>query len=159
LPSKESLIYLAWSKAPAMQKFFYKTIPFLPVRDIQETIAYYKNELGFVDEWFWGDPPTDAGCHRDNLSLLFNQNPEMAERISGFELVMFVDDVDGVYEEFKNNRNILITSDLKDEPWGIREFTIRDLNGYLLRISCSIERINKLNAPSHKQEKIKRGKL
>jgi uncharacterized glyoxalase superfamily protein PhnB len=128
-----------------MQKFFYKTIPFLPVRDIQETIAYYKNELGFIDEWFWGDPPTDAGCHRDTLSLLFNQNPAMADRISGFELVMFVDDVDGVYEEFSNNCNIIIASPLTDEPWGIRDFVIRDINGYLLRISCSIERIKKLN--------------
>ena len=142
-----------------MQKFFYKTIPFLPVRDIHETIEYYKNELGFVDEWFWGDPPSDAGCHRDNLSLLFNHNPDMAERISGFELVMFVDDVDGVYHEFQSNANILITSDLKDEPWGIREFTIRDINGYLLRISCSIERINKFNTDTRQKEKIKKGKL
>lgn len=142
-----------------MQKFFYKTIPFLPVRDIQETIGYYKTELGFVDEWYWGDPPSDAGCHRDDLSLLFNQNPTMAKKIPGFELVMFVDDVDGIYYEFKNNKNIEITSDLKDEPWGIREFTIRDINGYLLRISCSIDRINKMKNGTLKKEAVKKGKL
>jgi hypothetical protein len=142
-----------------MQKFFYNTIPFLPVRDIGETIRYYKNELGFVDEWYWGDPPSDAGCHRDDLSLLFNLNPAMAKKIPGFELVVFVDDVDSIYYEFKNNKNIEITSDLKDEPWGIREFTIRDINGYLLRISCSIERIKKIKNGTLKKETIKNGKL
>jgi hypothetical protein len=131
-----------------MQKFFYKTVPFLPVKDLEETVRYYKNELGFTDEWFWGSPPTDAGCHRDDLSLLFNQNLALAERIEGFEMVMFVDDVDGIYAEFKRNPAIEITSPIKNEPWGIREFTIRDINGYFLRISCSLERIKKLKKAS-----------
>jgi catechol 2,3-dioxygenase-like lactoylglutathione lyase family enzyme len=142
-----------------MQKFFYKSIPFLPVHDIRETIAFYTGELGFVGEWFWGDPPTDAGCHRDSLSLLFHHDPEMAKRIAGFELVMFVDDVDGVFEEFHSNQNILITSNLKDEPWGIREFTIRDINGYVLRVSCSLERIRKLKNPIPQESKIKKPRL
>ena len=127
-----------------MQKFFYKTLPFLPVRNLEETIHFYKSKLGFKDEWFWGSPPTDAGCHRDQLSLLFNQNSTLAEKIQGFELVMFVDDVDGIYEEFKSKKDIEIISPLKNEPWGIREFTVKDPNGYYLRISCSIERIKKM---------------
>ena len=131
-----------------MQKFFYKTVPFLPVKDLEETVRYYKDELGFTDEWFWGNPPTDAGCHRDELSLLFNQNLALAERIEGFELMMFVDDVDGIYAEFKDNPAIEITSPIKNEPWGIREFTIRDINGYFLRISCSLERLKKLKKAS-----------
>lgn len=142
-----------------MQKFFYKTIPFLPVRDVRETIRYYKTHLGFRDAWFWGEPPTDAGCRRDELSMLFNENPELAERIQGFELVMFVDDVDGIYNEFKRDPDIEITSPVKDEPWGIREFTIRDPNGYLLRISCSIERMKKLKNSNSKKVAEKDGKM
>jgi uncharacterized glyoxalase superfamily protein PhnB len=126
-----------------MEKFFYKTLPFLPVRNLRETIQYYKDKLGFQGEWFWGDPPTDAGCQRNELSILFNQNPEFNERVKGLELVMFVDDVDGIYSELKNKSGVEIASPIKDEPWGIREFTVKDINGYLLRISCSLERINK----------------
>jgi uncharacterized glyoxalase superfamily protein PhnB len=126
-----------------MEKFFYKTLPFLPVRNLRETIQYYKDKLGFQGEWFWGDPPTDAGCQRNELSILFNQNPEFSERVKGLELVMFVDDVDGIYSELKNKSGVEIASPIKDEPWGIREFTVKDINGYLLRISCSLERINK----------------
>jgi uncharacterized glyoxalase superfamily protein PhnB len=132
-----------------MEKFFYKTVPFLPVRNLEETVSYYKDQLGFTDEWFWGSPPTDAGCHRNDLSLLFNENPALAEKIEGFELVMFVDDVDGIYEEFRGRSTIEIITPIKDEPWGIREFTVRDINGYFLRISCSIERINKHKTMKH----------
>ncbi len=129
-----------------MKKFFYKSVPFLPVHSLTETIEYYTDVLGFTDPWYWGDPPTDGGCHRDELSLLFNQNPEMAEKVDGFELVMFVDDVDGIYDEFRNNPEIKVTAPIRDKPWGIREFTVQDPNGYLLRISCSLERIRKFRA-------------
>ncbi len=129
----------------APQRFFYKSVPFLPVRNLRETIDYYKRNLDFCDEWFWGDPPTDAGCRRDQLSLLFNENPSFARKIQGLELVMFVDDVDGIYEDLMANPEIEIISPLRNEPWGIREFTIRDINGYSLRISCSIERLRKMN--------------
>ena len=141
-----------------MKKFFYKTVPFLPVHDLNATIEFYTHVLGFTDAWFWGDPPTDAGCHRDELSLLFNYNPAMAKKIGGFELVMFVDDVDGIYNEFRGKPQIKFTAPIKDEPWGIREFTIRDLNGYFLRISCSIERINKhLRGETKKHQRARAG--
>jgi catechol 2,3-dioxygenase-like lactoylglutathione lyase family enzyme len=151
-PPLNQPISISFVETRAMQKFFYNTIPFLPVRDIRETIRYYKTHLGFKEEWFWGEPPTDAGCHRDELSLLFKEDPLLSERIQGFELVMFVDDVDGIYKEFKTNPDIEIAAPIKDEPWGIREFTIRDINGYLLRISCSLERINKFK--KNKPEKV-----
>lgn len=129
----------------AVSRFFYKSIPFLPVKNLDDTIDYYTRQLGFGNAWFWGDPPTDAGCSRDQLSLLFHRDPAFAIKIAGLELVMFVDDVDGIYEEFRCNPVIDITSDICDEPWGIREFTIRDPNGYGLRLSCSIARIQKMN--------------
>ena len=140
-----------------MKKFFYKTVPFLPVHDLNATIDFYTRILGFTDAWFWGDPPTDAGCHRDELSLLFNQNPGMAKKIGGFELVMFVDDVDGIYDKFKSKPQIKFTAPIKDEPWGIREFTIRDLNGYFLRISCSIERIKKQLGETKEKQRARMG--
>jgi catechol 2,3-dioxygenase-like lactoylglutathione lyase family enzyme len=126
-----------------MQKFFYKSVPFLPVKDLAETIRFYKT-LGFTGEWLWGSPPTDAGIRRDELSLLFNHNPELAEKMEGFELVIFVDNVDDIFNEFNKKREIQIIAPLQDEPWGIREFSVKDNNGYRLRISCSLQRIQRL---------------
>lgn len=119
-------------------KKFYKVTPFLPVRNIQETLVYYKHELGFYDEWTWGK---DGGIRRDEMRLLFGENPGYLSSINkesyGFELVWFVDNVDDIYKEYQDKK-LNIVSELKDEPWGIREFTIKDINGYFIRISETI---------------------
>lgn len=132
-----------------MQKFFYKAVPILPVKNLEETIQYYKQQLGFKDEWYWGNPPTEAGCQRNSMSLLFKRNRVLAEKIQGFQISMFVDDIDGIYSEFSEKQLVKITSPIRDEPWGMREFTLEDINGYLLRISCSIERINRQKIKNH----------
>ena len=124
-------------------KHFSHAVPFLPVKDLKETITYYKEKLGFYNEWFWGNPPSDAGIQRDNLRLLFNQNKEYATIINSekqaFEVVVFVQNVDAIFEEYKSKR-VKIVSGLKDEPWGVREFTVKDVNGYFLRITEGIEK-------------------
>ena len=44
------------------------------------------------------------------------------------------EDVDALYE-IHRVRGANIISPLEHKPWGIREYTVRDLNGYELRIS------------------------
>ena len=116
----------------------YKVVPFLPVKDLKETINFYKEYLGFSNEWFWEE--TDAGISRDELRLLFNRNPTHAERINSpnqsLEVCWFVDNVDEFYKEYKE-KGVQIVSELKNEPWGIREFTIKDINGYWIRVGES----------------------
>lgn len=123
------------------EKFFDHTVPFLPVKDLKETIAYYRDKLGFSNEWFWED--SDAGIERDDMHLLFNKNAEFAERINGggdrgFELMWFVENVDDIHDEYKE-KGIEITGELKDEPWGVREFAFKDINGYYVRVAEGIE--------------------
>ena len=120
------------------QKKIYKVVPFLPVKDLKETIKFYKDYLGFSNEWFWED--TDAGISRDELRLLFNRNPMHVDKINSssqsLEVCWFVDNVDEFYKEYKE-KNVHIISELKNQPWGIREFTIKDINGYWIRVGES----------------------
>lgn len=122
-------------------KKFYKTTPFLPVKNLRETLDYYKDVLGFYEEWAWGD--IDGGIRRDDMRMIFCQDPDYVEAINNdvyhFVLIWFVDNVDEIYDEFRL-KNILITADIKDEPWGIREFTFRDINGYHIRVSETIKK-------------------
>jgi len=46
--------------------------------------------------------------------------------------------VDDIYNEYLA-REIEVLTKPTDEPWGIREFTIKDINGYLIRISETIQ--------------------
>jgi len=120
-------------------KHFSHAVPFLPVKDLKETIAYYKDKLGFYEEWFWED--SDAGIRRDDLRLLFNRNPEHVAQINSnsqaFEICWFVQNVDAIYKEYKT-KGVEFDKELEDKPWKIREFTIFDNNGYSIRIGEAI---------------------
>jgi uncharacterized glyoxalase superfamily protein PhnB len=120
-------------------KKFYHCVPFMPVRNLQETIDYYRDKLGFYNEWFWKN--MDAGIARDNMRLLFNYAPDHVDMINTqdkhFEVMWFVDNVNEIYQEYKE-KDVTIASELEDKPWGVREFTVLDINGYYLRIAEGI---------------------
>ncbi|HRF76397.1 MAG TPA: VOC family protein [Chitinophagales bacterium] len=119
---------------------FHRQIPVLPVADLKATIKYYKSKLGFSDEWFWED--TDAGCGRNELFMLFNLNPELLQAIQSaaapFEIIWIVEQVDVIYNEYAQ-KELAIISEPENKPWGMREFTIKDINGYTIRIAEPIE--------------------
>ena len=129
------------------EKKFHKILPFLPVRNLRETLDFYKNSFGFYDDWTLGDK--DGGIKRDDLRLRFGENPDHLKHINSdehrFELVWFVENVDEIYAEFKGGK-LNIVSDLKNEAWGIREFTVEDINGYLIRVSETIQKETSGNA-------------
>jgi len=120
-----------------MPATFSHSVPFLPVKDLKGAITYYTQQLGFSGEWLWED--TDGGCRRDGVSILFNHDPVFAERIQGLEIVVFVANVNEVYEEYRMKPEINIVTPLQDRPWGMRDFTVQEINGYLLRISTALE--------------------
>jgi uncharacterized glyoxalase superfamily protein PhnB len=117
-------------------------IPFLPVKNLEETIQFYKEKLHFTDEWYFGTPATDAGIGRDGLNLLFVLNPEYCNVINSdkhrFEICLFVSNVDEIYRDIKSS-NVVILTELQTEPWNVREFSILDCNGYILRIGEGLE--------------------
>jgi hypothetical protein len=49
------------------QKFI-RCNPHLPVRDLRATLDYYRDTLGFYDEWTLGEK--DEGIRRDEMRLL-----------------------------------------------------------------------------------------
>jgi catechol 2,3-dioxygenase-like lactoylglutathione lyase family enzyme len=122
-----------------MSSNFSHAVPFVPVRDLKETINYYRDQLGFNEEWFWED--TDAGIRRNDLRLLFMHDPEFVSRINSngrhFEICWFVNNVEEVYDEYKK-KDIRIVSPLESKPWQMKEFTIEEINGYWIRIGAGI---------------------
>jgi hypothetical protein len=48
-----------------------------------------------------------------------------------WDAYVWVDDVDGLYREFKS-RAVTITRGLCDQPYGVRDFDVEDCNGYRL---------------------------
>jgi N-acetylglutamate synthase-like GNAT family acetyltransferase/uncharacterized glyoxalase superfamily protein PhnB len=108
--------------------------PILAVRDIVAAIAYYRDTLGFPDVWQYGDPPTHAGANRDGVQIQFSLDPALAESASGSSLWLNVRNVAVLYTEHRRSGAEIIAP-LDAKPWGVTEYTVRDLNGYRLRFA------------------------
>ena len=113
--------------------------PTLAVRNMKETIEFYQKSLGFKMGMAFPDVnnPEYADLSRDGMVLMFiparNLNIGAEEKLGvGVNLYMQIDgDIDEYYAELKK-RGVKIANEIKDEPYGIRDFTIEDIDGYKL---------------------------
>ncbi len=117
-------------------KKFIRNSPHLPVKNLRVTLDFYRDKLGFYDEWTWGDK--DGGIRRDDMRILFGQDPDFTGAVNNkrnrLPLMWFVDNIEEVFSEFKE-RDIEIVSTLKEHPYGLTEFAFIDINGYYIRIA------------------------
>lgn len=102
--------------------------PALYVPDVVAAEKFYTTKLGFTPSFLWGDPPTFAGVLLDRIQIFMEQgdpNP------SGGYLCFVVGNADELYE-FQKANGIEVLESPGDRHYGIRDFTIKDLNGYVL---------------------------
>lgn len=102
--------------------------------DIELTLAYYKEVLGFESTWAWGNPPTFGSATVGGVSIHFNLQPELAKKVEGHQHWVKVEEVDELYQ-LHRSRDATIVSEIEDKPWGAREYIVQDLNGYHLRFA------------------------
>jgi ribosomal protein S18 acetylase RimI-like enzyme len=102
--------------------------------DVERTLAYYKDVLGFETTWKWDDPPTFGGASLGGVSLMFCLQPELAKSVKGHQHWIKVEDADELYEKHKAN-DAKIVQEIEDRPWNVREYVVEDINGYCLRIA------------------------
>lgn len=102
------------------------------VRDVVKSVAFYKDVLGFGNEWFWGEPPTFAGAGLGSVRVMFCEQPELAKHIEGHQHSFRSAEIDAHFEKHKA-AGAQIISPIENKPWGIREYTVRDPDGYHLR--------------------------
>jgi len=100
--------------------------------DIEATLAYYKDVLGFESTWKYGDPPVFGSVSKGGVTITFNLQPELAAKVRGHQHGVRVDDIDELYR-FHKSKGAQIVEEIEDKPWGIREYIVEDLNGYHLR--------------------------
>ena len=116
---------------------FWAVVPVLATTDVESTAKFYRDVLQFaVDDRFFG--PDWAMLWADQCQLFLSLNPAVAKTAAGQQISICVPGVDAMYETHKAN-GATIVSDLKDQPWGIREYVVEDPNGYHLRFQAHIE--------------------
>ena len=106
--------------------------------DVAGTIKYYEETLGFEQDFIWGDPPVYAGVKSGGAELYITHDPALAEAIRertlGPDIFIWVEKIDKIYARHKVN-NAVIEEELSERPWGVRQYVIREPNGYRLKIA------------------------
>ena len=109
--------------------------------NIEATLDYYKDKLGFRCRGTWLNPPVYAIVERDEHRIHFRlaepatQNPDKyADEL--LDAYLFVEDADALYAEYLG-RGVEFTRPLGDTPWGAREFVVKDCDGRLLAFGAN----------------------
>ena len=102
--------------------------PGLPVPDVLAAAEFYTNRLGFSLGFTWGEPPSMAGVNLGEVQVFL----ERGTAASGGSAVYFVvGDADELHA-FHRANGVEIVEEPDDRPYGLRDYTVRDPNGYVL---------------------------
>ena len=113
-------------------KQFVQGAPVLHVPDVMAAAVFYRDVLGFT--WDFGDD-TYAVVWRDNSAIHFVKDDRSP---SGIHLFQWVKDVDAYYKEIVD-RGADVAKEPTNQPYGIREFGLSDLNGVGIVFGQDIE--------------------
>jgi lactoylglutathione lyase len=118
-----------------------KLTPNLMVEDVQQTLAFYHDVLGFnVLMTLPAQPPFDfAIVQRDQVEFMFQSRSNLSENVPalmghaiGASQTFYIE-VEGLKELYEALRDqVDIVVDLHTTFYGTQEFYFRDENGYIL---------------------------
>ncbi|MBN9297005.1 MAG: VOC family protein [Filimonas sp.] len=115
--------------------------PMLWTSDLNGTIDFYKSKLGFKldsynDEWGW------CHLHKDEVNLMFavpNDHTPFTESKATASFYIYTDEVDELWASVKEKENVEVFYPIEDFEYNMREFAIKDNNGYILQFGKEIK--------------------
>ncbi|MGR4870824.1 VOC family protein [Variovorax sp. LARHSF232] len=121
---------------------FHGVQPVLPVADVTRAARYFRDVLGFEIDFIAGEPPSYARVkkgaerrHGDPVYLRLWQcgaAPASGQSWKGEIVIHVGHDVDGLHAAYVK-RGVDIVEPLASQPWGLREFALREPDGHVLR--------------------------
>jgi predicted enzyme related to lactoylglutathione lyase len=96
----------------------------LPVADVERAQQHYRDALGFDVGRL--DRSKELGAvSRGNGAIFLRKRPSPFEAAVHW---VFAEDVDATYDELRS-LGAKIVEPLETKPWGLRQFTVEDLDG------------------------------
>ncbi len=121
---------------------FKELTPMMETNDLKQTIAFYTGILGFtLGDTFEHDGET-VWCTlwKDELSIMFNLPNKVMNYgrilLSG-SLYFYLEGVDEYWQHVKDKT--VVVYEPENFPYNMREFAIKDNNGYVLNFGESIQ--------------------
>lgn len=134
--------------------------PLLSIRDVEASIQFYTEQLGFTAEGTLlpGDDgkPVFAGVKRGDTTIWLDHTeyadlPPNTPVGVGVELYVSLDpseDIDALYEKLKA-AGVKIVSELQEQFWGDKRFVIQDLDGYRLSLCQNVRDVSHEEMAAH----------
>ena len=117
-----------------------RVVPLLQVNDVEETVAYWRDALGFQLDFAWpAETPKWAQVSRGGASFLFTMDLGtsnarfIAEKGNGVVFYVMVENIEAIYAELVAHE-ALIVEDVH-EFGGRKQCSAADANGYVLTFS------------------------
>ena len=105
--------------------------PELPVADVERAQQHYRDTLGFEIGWLY--PGKEIGAvSRDNVAIFFRRKSQPFEPSVHW---VFSADIEATYDELRS-LGARIVEPLEKKPWGLRQFTVEDLDGNRFYFHC-----------------------
>jgi catechol 2,3-dioxygenase-like lactoylglutathione lyase family enzyme len=108
------------------------------VTDVAATVAFYRDVLGFNLDFDHGSPPVHArvssgdpampGTARIHFELA---SAPPSEPRSCYLYIYVGRALDDLFADYQG-RDVEVVSAPRNRPWGLRQFEVRDCNGYVL---------------------------
>ena len=120
--------------------------PVFAVADVGATIRWYEQELGFAGDAFPSHEPYVFGIlRRDGIEIMLQrvanyQKPDLYDLRNGggvWDAYLRIDGLQELYDRVKDR--LELKKPLRRQPYGLSEFEIKDLNGYILVFSELID--------------------
>jgi catechol 2,3-dioxygenase-like lactoylglutathione lyase family enzyme len=100
----------------------------LAVSNVRAAVEFYAEKLGFESAFMQGDPPSFAGVNLDRAQVFLERGTPSPK---GCSVYFVVSDADELHE-FHRSKGVQIVQALDDRPYELRDYTVRDLDGYHL---------------------------
>ncbi len=107
-------------------------VPELPVADVERAQSHYRDRLGFDIGWL--DPSKTIGSvTRGEVAIFFRQRQLPFEPAVHW---IFASEIDATYRELQS-LGANIVDPLAIKPWGLKQFTIDDIDGNRFYFHCN----------------------
>ena len=126
---------------------FHGVQPVLPVSDVNRAARWFRDILGFELDFIAGETPSYARVKKGDRRIggkegkgwgdpvyirLWQCNTRDAPRWRGEIVIHVGNDIDGLHAAYVK-RGVMVVEPPASQPWGLREFAIREPDGHVLR--------------------------
>lgn len=109
----------------------HQAAPILPCRDIEKSISFYEQQLGFKTVFKYDDY---VGLARDSVSIHLFKFDDLNPLENYGMCYIYVTNIAILFEEYQAKGVIHPNAPLEAKSWGMQEFAVLDPDNNLIRV-------------------------